>query len=389
MRKTSAAAAKKRPDNTGSVSMRQRADGRWEARLTIPGGKRRSFYGATWEEAEAKMIAARSELEKGRLAEPGRATVRTLGEEFFRLNPLSLRETTVRSRKSYFKCWIEPLIGDVPLRKLTAQHVHTVRTAQRDAGKKAGTINGTLATMSNIFAYGVSANLLQQNPAAGLDWDPAPDPRDLPIENAEQIELLLTACRASNYRTALMLGIGLGLRSGEARGLRWRDVDFDNRIVRIRNGVAFRDGESYFQPLKTRSSRRDLPMPDFIFDELKLARKVQAEKRLRLGPLWKDHDLVCSNFGTILSHATLAKEMLRIRNKTGIDELVFHHLRHLCATMLMINNVPPRIAQAILGHATSQTTLRIYQHVNSASLREAAEVLNAVFARPDFEATSG
>jgi len=64
--------------------------------------------------------------------------------------------------------------------------------------------------------------------------------------------------------------------------------------------------------------------------------------------------------GEVISHATIAKEMVKIRRLTGIEGLVVHHLRHLCATVMMLNDVPPRIAQGVLGHATSATTMRIY-----------------------------
>jgi integrase len=305
--------------------------------------------------------------------------VRELGEEFFRLNPAGLRGTTLKSRYSYFTVWIVPEIGHVKLRSLTVQHVHSVRARMRKAGKAIASINQTVATLSSIFGYGVQANLLSENPAAGVKWEEDRDGRDLPITSADDIARLLEAFQTSTYRVALMLGIGLGLRSGEARGLRWRDVDLERRVVHIRHNVARLDGAYHFTQLKTKSSRRDLPMPDFVYQELKAERRRQAERRLQLGPAWIDHDLVATYSGGVISHATLANEMVRLRRVTGIDGLVFHHLRHLCATVMMLNNVPPRIAQSILGHASTTTTMRIYQHVNTDALRDAADVLNAIF----------
>jgi integrase len=223
--------------------------------------------------------------------------------------------------------------------------------------------------------------MLPTNPAEGIPWDEEPDGRDLPISSAQEIARLLEAIQQSPspYRVVLTLGIGLGLRSGEARGVRWRDIDFERRIVHIRNNVVCHDRVWEFTPLKTRSSRRDLPLPEFVINELKAERRRQAERRLQAGPGWIDHDLVATFSGKPISHASLAKELVRLRDRTGLDGLVFHHLRHLCATVMMLNNVPPRIAQSILGHATPQTTMRVYQHVNVDALRDATEVLNSIF----------
>jgi integrase len=255
----------------------------------------------------------------------------------------------------------------------------------RQAGLSTATVNNTLSIMANVFAFGVKANLLAANPAKGIRRETPGDPRDLPVSSPAQIATLLDAIQASRFRMALLLGVGLGLRSGEARGLRWRDVDFERRIIHIRNsavrwrGECDRSGE-LFTPLKSKSSRRDLPMPDFIYEALRAERRAQAERRLQLGPRWTDLDLVCTRHGALLQPDTLADEMIRLREVTGIEGLVYHHLRHLCATVMMLNNVPPRIAQGVLGHATPTTTMRIYQHVTSDALREAADALNAAFA---------
>jgi integrase len=373
------ASKKKRSPNTGSLPARQRPDGRWEARLTLPDGRRRSFYGATWEEAERKLTDARADLEKGALAEPGRATVAEVGADFFRLNPLGFRKTTLRVRQNYWSRWVNPAIGHVRLSRLSVQHVLLAIARMREANLSLATINNTITAMVNVFNYAVSARLLGDNPAKHVKRETENDPRDLPITSADQLTKLLEAVKASSQRCALMLGLGLGLRSGEVRALRWREIDFERRIIRVRHSVARIDGAYEFTALKTKSSRRDLPMPDFIYHELKDERRRQTLRRLQAGPAWIDRDLVCTNSGEVLSHSTLAKEMVRLRRVTGIEGLVFHHLRHLCATVMMLNNVPPRIAQGVLGHATSATTMRIYQHVNSDALRDAADAINAAF----------
>ena len=111
--------AKKRSQNTGTVSAKPPADGRWEARLTRPDGRRKSFNDASWEEAEGKLIAARTQLAEGAFAEPGRAGVADAWAEYVRLNPANLRRSTMKARTSIGKIWIDPVIGHVKLKSLT------------------------------------------------------------------------------------------------------------------------------------------------------------------------------------------------------------------------------------------------------------------------------
>lgn len=369
----------KRPDHAGTISSRPRPDGRWEARLTLPDGRRKTLYGKTWEEAEGKLNAARAELERGALAEPGKATIAQLWSEYVALNPSNLRRSTMESRKSLWSVRIEPIIGKTKLRGLSATHIQRVLSTARDNDLSDSTLRAIHATLASLCDYGVQSNRLAANPADRVKVPAQGEPRDLPITTAEQITALMDAIQQSRYRVLFMLGVGLGLRVNEACALRWRDVDFDRGVVHIRHGVDVIDGETVFTALKTKASRRDLPLPAFVADELRAEKRRQAERRLRLGPEWRAHDLVGTWSGRPVARSMVWHAIKRIGESTGIDELTFHHLRHLCATVLMLNNVPPRIVQGILGHSSSATTMRIYQHVNTGALQEAADVLNAAF----------
>jgi integrase len=53
----------------------------------------------------------------------------------------------------------------------------------------------------------------------------------------------------------------------------------------------------------------------------------------------------------------------RLTRKAGLPEVRFHDLRHTCATLLLTQNVPPRIVQEMLGHANAAITLDTYSHM--------------------------
>jgi integrase len=370
----------KRAQNTGSISARPRSDGRFEARLTLPDGSRRSFYGKTWREAEAKLTRARRDLEVGHLPADGRVTVNDLWEEYVRADPGNLRRSTMRPRENAWRNHIAPIIGRVKLSQLSPAHVQRVVTHAREAGLAPSTVHSIHRTLKIVLSQGVRWEMLPTNPAAQVSV-PRGFSREMPLETNDQVSALLRALRASDLSCAFVLAVGLGLRSGEVRGLRWQDVDLDAGLVRVRNGLDIIEGEVQFVPLKTRSSRRDLPIPAFVAAELRAQRIRQAEMRLR-SSRWEPHDLVVSaRSGRPVAITTCLLHLRRACDEAGVPHLTFHHLRHLCATILLTQGVAPRVAQDILGHSSIDTTMRIYAHVNRELLATAAASMNDAFDR--------
>ncbi|WP_300268293.1 site-specific integrase [Microbacterium sp.] len=352
----------KRGQNTGSISSRPRKDGRWEARLTLPDGRRKSFYGKTWKEAEQKLQRARAELERGALPAQGRMTVDQLWDEYVRTNPKGLRKTTLFPRSYSWARHVSPVIGNVKLAKLTPMHIQRVVTTARKNGLNTHTVFSVYSNLKAVLEQAVRWQLIPSNPARSVDV-PKGKPRELPLRTSEEVERFLAAIPRNPYRAAFMLAVGLGLRSGEVRGLRWSDIDFDRGTISVMQTASVLGGEIVYGEGKTDSARRVLPMPDFIRDVLREQRVRANEQRLRAFT-WEDHDLVFpGRHGRPLSTNTLLMQLDAICEDAGVPRLTFHHLRHLCATLLLKQGVSPRIAQRILGHASSRVTLEVYQHV--------------------------
>lgn len=108
---------------------------------------------------------------------------------------------------------------------------------------------------------------------------------------------------------------------------------------------------------------------------------LQNEKRLRLGDLWQDHDLVFPNrVGKPLDHNNLYyREYMSLLKKAGLGDagFTFHSLRHTCATLLLSKNVNSKIVQEMLGHATISQMMDTYSHVMPGMSDVAAAALEA------------
>jgi integrase len=245
----------------------------------------------------------------------------------------------------------------------------------RADGLADSTVRHLLTVVKLVLAQGVRWGLLGANPAEGIQTR-APEPRVLPIDDPAQVSAFLDEARADPEGLPVLLAVGLGLRSGEVRGLRWRDVDLDASVIRIRQQAHTTRGEVHFAPLKTARSRRDLPIPGFIASALRDQKRAQNLRRLK-APRWEDHDLVVDGVaGRPIAVLTLLKRVRRICDRALVPHLTFHDLRHLCATILLMEGVSPKVAQAILGHATVNMTMNVYSHVNRALLDDAASSMD-------------
>jgi integrase len=102
-----------------------------------------------------------------------------------------------------------------------------------------------------------------------------------------------------------------------------------------------------------------------LLNKLASHKRIQAERRLKLGALWQTFDLVfCSDEGTPLSIPNLTYRYFRpILEKAELPRIRLYDLRHSCATLLLIADENPKVVIERLGHSTVVLTLDAYSHV--------------------------
>jgi len=145
------------------------------------------------------------------------------------------------------------------------------------------------------------------------------------------------------------------LRRGEAFGLHWKDIDFTENTIHIRQQVYLVGHEPKIGSLKTRASVRDLPLLPSIKQEL----RAEYERRL-----YPDGDelLYLTKKDNPIDGRSFIKTFKDAARKVGLKEITLHEIRHSVATMLKEANVSAKDAQVILGHSSITTTLQIYTH---------------------------
>jgi integrase len=196
----------------------------------------------------------------------------------------------------------------------------------------------------------------------------------------EEARRLLDAARGDRLEALYSVALALGLRQGEALGLKWSDIDLDAGSLRVRRASQRIPHQgTQLVETKTQRSRRTLFMPPIVISALRAHRARQAMERLAAGEHWVDLDLVFpSAKGTLADGPNITHRFNRLLQRANLAPMRFHDLRHACASLLLVQGVHPRVVMETLGHSQISLTMNTYSHVLPALQREAADRMEAV-----------
>jgi integrase len=149
--------------------------------------------------------------------------------------------------------------------------------------------------------------------------------------------------------------VRLGLRRGELLGLRWRDIDFDRHIIRVRQQVTRTDeGYRISATLKTPAARRDLPLEDDIAEMLRYL-------KTKLGARADVKDLVFPDKdGNERDPQSITRNFARLAKRLGLGDFHLHDLRHTAVTRWRRAGVDLEVAAALAGHEKADVTANVY-----------------------------
>lgn len=364
----------KRPNGSGSKAY-LRADGRWVAKLTI--GQRdgrqwqRGYYGRTAEEAERRRDAAARRLGLGLdLDDPGLKLRDYLADWLRRCEVKGLAASTLRRYRQIVDKQIDPMLGAVPVERLTTERIEGVLTELAAGGLSARTIFHVRAVLRASLARAVRRKILTENPAADVDMpvrEPDEEQRALGVD---EVLVLLPELERGRWGAACVVALTTGLRQGEVLRLAWDDVDLEAGILRVPG-------------TKTKASKAPIGLPATAATALRRWRKQQASEQLLAGGEWRDRrGLVFTRpDGRPASARSVLWELQEAAKRAGLGHLTFHQLRHTAGSILQAEGVDLKTIQRVLRHATITTTADRYVHVVDAALRDAADRMDAALGR--------
>ena len=368
----------------GEGSIYRRKDGRWAgaAYVLTPDGtrKRKTAYGKTRKDVSTKLAAMQEKSRSGIAATPGRLTVKAFLEAWMRdVQEPRLSPATYQTYEGYIRNHIVPALGSKPLGQLTASDVRGLLGAKSREGKSAATVKQLHAIIRSALQHAMREDLVPRN-VAKLVVVSNPERRDVEPLTPEEAKMLLKAAKGHDWEALWTLYIGLGLRRGEALGLRWSDVDLENGRLRVVQSLQRSRGELRLKSPKTDTSRRRIVLPAFCVDALRRHLVAEGVKLASLGmPLEPDTLVFTSQSGTPIEPRNVNRAFVALLKKAKLRRVKLHDLRHTCASLLLAEGVAPRVVMELLGHSAIAVTMNTYSHVIPALQDESAQRMDALF----------
>jgi integrase len=375
----------------GEGTIRQRADGRWEARLTVD-GKSKAFYGKTQREVRQKLDEAKRTVHDGLPLPPAALTVAAFLADWLAMKRPTIKGAMYTRYEQFVRCHIVPHLGAKPLAKLEPHDVTRLYAALAAPDRKprplsTGTIKLVAVMLRGALAYAVKAGLVARNVAA-IAEPPRVVRAERPYLDGEQAKAFLAASAFDRLEALYMLAITVGMRQGELLALRWADVDLDGTVLRgkpslyVCRSVRPIKGGFEDETPKTARSRRRVVLPLPAVEALRRHRAMQAEERLRAGALWCDVGLVFANErGGYIDRGNLQRRGFnRLLGRAGLPVIPFHSLRHTAITLMLQDGLDAGTIASIVGHADGGALIhRVYGHVTPAMFDRAVAAMNARF----------
>lgn len=377
--------AKRRGNREGSIY--QDTDGRWRAVVQVgfKDGRRirKKFSGKTRGEVAEELKKALREQQLGLPMVPDRQTVGQFLQAWLEKSAKPrLRYKTYQSYEQLVRTHIGPTLGQTPLGKLSAQQIDGLLSSKLNAGLSARTVQYIHAVLRKALNEAVRWDLLPRN-VASLVKSPKIQRKEIKPYSVEEARTLLCTVEGDRLEAVYTVAIACGLRQGEVLGLRWEDIDFERKLLYVRNQLQrLEDRKLHLVPLKTDESRRTVSLPGVCASALAAHRQQQEQERAMAGRRWTDTGLVfTSTIGTGIDQRNLLKNYSGVIHAAGLRRIRFHDLRHTAASLLLAQGVSFQAVQRTLGHADIRTTLNIYGHLYPESQKEVASKMDELFGK--------
>ena len=345
-------------------NVRKRTDGRWEARIRLPGNQRKCFYDTTRAGVVKQLQTFQRQLEQGTPAVAEKLTVsRYLHDWLDGCKPPTLEYSTWRGYEQYTRLYFVPAFGSTKLAQLVPQQLQKLYSDQLTKGRSTTTVRHIHACLHRALEDALRFGLVQRN-VADLVKAPPMAKHPMQVFTPEQARAFLEAAKGSRYEALYVLALNSGMRLGELLGLKWRDVNLEAGTIQLQTALKKAVGGHALGKTKTASSRRKVMLTPSAVAALRAHRSRQLEQRLQ-APLWNDNDLVFTNAVGDSPDPTGIyrydyKPLLR---KAGLPMIRIHDLRHTAATLLLLSGVHPKVVSEMLGHSSINITLNLYSHV--------------------------
>ncbi|MGB7605896.1 MAG: site-specific integrase [Lutisporaceae bacterium] len=367
----------------------KKSENRWQIVIELgydPSGKRQRIFKTvegTKKDASAAMTEMLNELNKGTYIEPSKMTLTQYLRDWLQTYAVNLSPTTVAGYTVNIENHIIPYLGHVLMQQIQSIQVqkmyeYFLRKPLRNdkIGLSPRSIKYIHTTLHEALSHAVRMQIIVRNVTDFVTTPKQKKYRSTAYEEEQALELLEIS-KGTDMEAPITLALGLGLRRGELLGLKWHDIDFKNKQVRIINNLIYANKKLEFKDPKSESGIRTLEMPEGMIAILKRHQLKQKEYRLFYGSEYQENDLVCCyEDGQPYIPGTFSTKFTRFLSRNNLPKIRLHDLRHTNASLMLQYGVPAKVASQRLGHSTIGITMDLYSHVIGDMQKDAASKIN-------------
>lgn len=307
-------------------------------------------------------------------------TLQELSEWYFTYYaPNALKDATIYNYRYSAERFLLPALGNIPLPDFNNMLLTEFFGRLPVSPTYARII---FVCLRSMFTVAVQNGLIDRHPCDHviLPRKPAaPEELRPHLTEAQARELYAMTEDWSWFNAVVRFLLLTGVRSGEAFGLRWEDVDFDNEVIHIRQNLANVASHHWLSTPKTRGSIRQLAMSSEV-KRLLLRQRREQRARLRAARAARrafphPEMVFTSARGGYVDHNYTERKFKAFIAGTSFENITLHSLRHANATFMLAGGVDLKVVSAMLGHSSIATTANIYTDVLDRAKLTAAQVV--------------
>jgi integrase len=366
--------ARIRGKNEGSIH--ERKNGTWRAQVSLE-GRRLSFTAKTRRECQEWLKKTISQVDNGISYA---STTVILGEylkSWLEGVKASKRHNTWLSYEQLSRSYVIPQLGKMKLKDLRPDHIQTFYNQLRAKEVGAYVIIKIHVMLHSALEQAVKVGYASRN-VTDAAVPPRPPTEEMKVLEESQVSQLLVAAKDTRMDALLHLAVATGLRQMELLGLKWTDLDWSKRTLKVERQLERANSEHvrFTQP-KTHYGRRLLALGKQTVAGLREQYDRQNDERKMAGNNWKEFGLIFpSKVGTPINYRNLLRDFQILLQKAGLPQMRFHDLRHTAASIMLNHGVPVIVVSRRLGHARPSITLDIYGHLLPSMQEEVAQLID-------------
>ncbi|MBS5986573.1 site-specific integrase [Clostridium sp.] len=303
----------------------------------------------------------------------------------------TLSINTLTNYRSRIYTHIIPSLGRYKLTEIDNIIIQNFYNSLIEEGLKPSSVKKIIEILNNCFKYAIKMRLIVINPT-DIEKLPLDKPK-IEYWNKEQLDFFLNSIKNTSLYTPILIDVLTGLRVAELCGLRWKDINFENRSIEVNGQIIFDRLNNVLVPtdvLKTDKSHRIIKIPNILINHLKAIKEDVKPN--------ENNFIITNRYGLIVNPRNLSMNFARevskykkslddIKNELGYDpenymqlpQITFHGLRHTHATLLILNGENVKVVSERLGHKDIATTLQTYTHVMDDMKENTASLLDKMF----------